>query len=191
MRWPSTWSGKLCPRTAAAWSARLSASPSRSTRARTMLCTEPGTSSSVASSALRSNCSRNSGLPSARSMQVRAKPSADSTNSPARLNASSSRSGARSMVTSAVVAAWRHALSSGSPSMREVMIKITGPSAVAAAITARWSSVGASAQCRFSITTSSGWRALSRLKRVLMHSPRPRLRRSLSIASYIARIAGS
>ena len=50
------------PNTEAACSACLSAGSSRSMRAWTRLCTEPGTPDSARSSAWRSSCSRNSGI---------------------------------------------------------------------------------------------------------------------------------
>ena len=93
---------KRWPMTAAAWNACRSRGASRSMRASTRLWMEAGTASSRPSSALRSSCSRNSGLPSARSMQASATRCVASMKLPARLSASSCRSGPRSMVANGV-----------------------------------------------------------------------------------------
>ena len=66
--WRSASSAKRWPNTAAACTACLSGAVKWSRRACTRLCTDPGTRGLGASSAWRSSCSRNSGLPAARSM---------------------------------------------------------------------------------------------------------------------------
>ena len=99
-------------------------------RACTRFCTEPGMPASALSSACRSSCSRNSGLPAARSTHRSANRSVASKNAPASVSASSRRSGPRSIVVSGAPAVrLRHSRPSGSPSSREVMTRSAGHSA--------------------------------------------------------------
>ena len=92
-------------------------------RAWTRLCTEPGTPAAELCSAWRSSCSRNRGLPAARSMQRSREVGAG-----VEIRARRARSPPRAQGTeidghqgAAARSATRQAWSKGSPSMREVM----------------------------------------------------------------------
>ncbi len=137
---------------------------------------------------LRRSCSRNSGCPSDRLTQARANALLTSPYSPARASASCSRSGPRSIVISgAARVRLRHIGSSWSPSVREVITRTSGQSAVSIVSSAACARVMASAQCRSSIVIICGRRALSRRSSCVTVLCFPRLRAGLSMASYSAR----
>ena len=144
---------------------------------------EPGTSSSR-DPAPRSSCSRNSGLPSARSTQAVTNEPPSMTSALASDSASARRSGPRSIVSNGVrPAAARHAWSSGSPSTRDVIRMMAGQSPVVALKVASCAIASASAQWTSSMISSSGCSALARFMRWTSASRRPLRRVASSMAS--------
>ena len=176
-------SGYRCPRTEAACSACRSCGAKASMRARTMLWIEPGMAPSD-SPAVRNSWSRNSGLPSARSIQDIANAEFGSWVAPAKATASAGRSGPRSIVMSgAPRAAPRQLASIGSPSTREVMHSSAWHCAVVSASCARCRRTIGLAQCTSSTMTRQGRCPAERRTSSQKVAALPRLRVSLSIAS--------
>ena len=142
---------------------------SRSSRASTTLCTEPGSAASPPELPASSSCSRKSGWPADRSMTAeRRRLRRRSPKCAASALASVQRSGPRSKREERADAGCDCARrrSSGSPSVRAVVTSTAAQCSAAAARVAVWLTMRGGAQCMSSSTMKRGLSALLRCRRL-------------------------